>query len=98
MVSKMRRAMVSVERATGWSRQLRLPPLRPIAYVVLKAMVAMLLGALALLACYSFGALTGKARLHQHMPGTRTEAERDPVKARVATDDGVLRTEDPGVL
>jgi ABC-2 type transport system permease protein len=25
--------MVSVERATGWSRQLRLTPLKPVAYV-----------------------------------------------------------------
>jgi ABC-2 type transport system permease protein len=60
-------AMVSVERAMGWSRQLRLTPLRPIAYVALKAMVAMLLGALALLACYGFGALTGKAQMPVHI-------------------------------
>jgi ABC-2 type transport system permease protein len=60
-------AMVSVERAQGWSRQLRLTPLRPIAYVAVKAMVAMLLGALALLACYGFGALTGKAQMPVHI-------------------------------
>jgi len=40
-------AMVSVERAAGWSRQLRLTPLRPAAYVVTKLLTAMILGLLA---------------------------------------------------
>lgn len=37
-------ASVSVERAQGWSRQLRLTPLKPVAYVVVKALVAMIMG------------------------------------------------------
>src|SRR4051812_2688800 len=35
-------AMVSVERAAGWSRQLRLTPLRPLAYVAIKLTLAMI--------------------------------------------------------
>jgi ABC-2 type transport system permease protein len=37
-------AAVSLERAVGWSRQLRLTPLRPVAYVAVKLVVAMTLG------------------------------------------------------
>jgi ABC-2 type transport system permease protein len=37
-------ALVSVERALGWSRQLRLTPLRPPAYIAIKLATAMLLG------------------------------------------------------
>lgn len=37
-------ALVSVERALGWSRQLRLTPLRPAAYVAIKLATAMVLG------------------------------------------------------
>src|SRR5690242_17979513 len=29
-------AMVSIERAAGWSRQLRLTPLKPVAYIAVK--------------------------------------------------------------
>ena len=35
-------AAVSTERASGWSRQLRLTPLKPIAYITAKAIVGML--------------------------------------------------------
>ena len=52
---------VSVERAQGWSRQLRLTPLSPLAYVVTKAITAMTLGALSVAAVYVVGAVTGKA-------------------------------------
>jgi ABC-2 type transport system permease protein len=52
-------AMVSVERALGWSRQLRLTPLRPVAYVVLKVLIAMLLGLVSVAAVLIAGALTG---------------------------------------
>ena len=38
-------AMVSSERSQGWSRQLRLTPLTPTAYIAVKVLVAMLLGA-----------------------------------------------------
>ena len=40
-------AMVSVERAAGWSQQLRLTPLHPVAYVVTKLLTAMALGLVA---------------------------------------------------
>src|SRR5215472_7510275 len=38
-------AMVSIERAQGWSRQLRLTPLSPVAYILIKVMTALVLGA-----------------------------------------------------
>ncbi|MFY2788511.1 ABC transporter permease [Rhodococcus sp. MALMAid1271] len=41
-------AMVSVERAQGWSRQLRLTPLKPVAYIITKVLVAMTMGAAAI--------------------------------------------------
>ena len=37
-------AMVSIERAAGWSRQLRLTPLSAGAYIVVKVLIALLLG------------------------------------------------------
>ena len=37
-------AMVSVERAAGWSRQLRLTPLSPVAYIAVKIVLAMTIG------------------------------------------------------
>lgn len=37
-------ALVSVERSLGWSRQLRLTPLRPAAYIAIKVLTAMVLG------------------------------------------------------
>jgi ABC-2 type transport system permease protein len=37
-------AAVSIERAAGWSRQLRLTPLHPVAYISLKAIAAMASG------------------------------------------------------
>ncbi len=50
-------AMVSIERAQGWSRQLRLTPLRPEAYVAIKIIVAMLLGLTSVMVVYVAGAL-----------------------------------------
>ena len=52
-------AMVSIERAQGWSRQLRLTPLRPAAYVAIKLVVAMLLGLTSVVVVYVFGAIDG---------------------------------------
>ena len=52
-------AMVSIERASGWSRQLRLTPLSPVAYIVIKMLTAMVLGAAAVIAVYVVGLLTG---------------------------------------
>lgn len=48
-------ATVSIERAAGWSRQLRLTPLRPAAYVTVKLVVAMVLAAVSVLATYAAG-------------------------------------------
>ena len=52
-------AMVSVERAQGWSRQLRLTPLRPAAYIAIKIIVAMLLGLTSVAVVYVIGAISG---------------------------------------
>ena len=51
-------AMVSVERAAGWSRQLRLTPLRPAAYVLTKLMVAMALGVVSVAVVFLVGSLS----------------------------------------
>jgi ABC-2 type transport system permease protein len=53
-------AMVSIERAAGWSRQLRLTPLSPVAYIVTKMLTALVLGLGAVLAVYATGLITGK--------------------------------------
>ena len=52
-------AMVSIERAQGWSRQLRLTPLRPAAYIAIKILVAMLLGLTSVAVVYVVGAIDG---------------------------------------
>ena len=58
-------AMVSVERAQGWSRQLRLTPLKPVAYIVIKVLTATLVGLASIAAVYLVGgiaALTCRCR------------------------------------
>jgi len=52
-------AMVAIERAAGWSRQLRLTPLRPGAYITIKVVTAMLLGVAPVALVYVLGALKG---------------------------------------
>ncbi len=52
-------AAVAVERSRGWSRQLRLTPLRPAAYVSMKVLTAMVLGLMAVVAEFAVGAATG---------------------------------------
>lgn len=52
-------AMVSVERALGWSRQLRLTPLQPVAYVAIKLITAMLLGGVSVTVVFVVGAFQG---------------------------------------
>jgi ABC-2 type transport system permease protein len=52
-------ALVSVERALGWSRQLRLTPLRPPAYIAIKVLIAMLLGLVSVGVVYVAGAFDG---------------------------------------
>jgi ABC-2 type transport system permease protein len=56
-------ASVSVERASGWSRQLRLTPLNPLAYILLKVVTAFVLGAVALLATFVVAGVSGKAHM-----------------------------------
>ena len=58
-------ALVSIERAAGWSRQLRLTPLAPVAYIVIKILTALVLGFGSVVAVYIVGNLTGKPS----MPG-----------------------------
>ncbi|HEY2552719.1 MAG TPA: ABC transporter permease [Streptosporangiaceae bacterium] len=58
-------AMVSIERAAGWSRQLRLTPLSPPAYVTIKMLSALVLGLCSVIAVAAVGLITGKAS----MPG-----------------------------
>lgn len=57
-------SMVAMERALGWSRQLRLTPLNPFAYILAKAIVALVAGALSIASVNIVGILTHKA----HMP------------------------------
>ena len=52
-------AAVAVERSLGWSRQLRLTPLRPGAYVAMKVLTAMVLGLIAVCTVFATGALRG---------------------------------------
>lgn len=56
-------AMVSIERAQGWSRQLRLTPLAPVAYIIIKVLTALVLGATSVAAVYIVGAATNKASM-----------------------------------
>ncbi|BAL89348.1 putative ABC transporter permease protein [Actinoplanes missouriensis 431] len=52
-------AMVSIERAAGWSRQLRLTPLKPLAYVAVKLLLAMIIGAVSVAVAFAVGAVGG---------------------------------------
>ena len=52
-------ASVAVERAQGWSRQLRLTPLNPLAYMITKVATAMVLGAISVAIVYAVGAVSG---------------------------------------
>jgi ABC-2 type transport system permease protein len=60
-------AMVATERALGWSRQLRLTPLSPVAYIAVKSMVALALGALSVVAVNIVGVVNGKADMPTHV-------------------------------
>ncbi len=50
---------VAVERATGWSRQLRLTPLNPVAYIAIKVLSSLVLGLIAVLGTFAAGIITG---------------------------------------
>ena len=54
-------AMVAMERALGWSRQLRLTPLHPAVYIVMKAIVALVMGAVAIAVVNVVGDRPGQA-------------------------------------
>ena len=56
-------ASVAVERALGWSRQLRLTPLHPLAYIVTKTLVALVTAACAVTIVNVVGELQGKAQM-----------------------------------
>ena len=60
-------AMVATERALGWSRQLRLTPLSPLAHVATKACVALALGLGSVLAVNAVGIANGKAEMPLHV-------------------------------
>lgn len=52
-------AAVALERSLGWSRQLRLTPLSPVAYIAMKVLVSMVLGALAIASTFIVGSFSG---------------------------------------
>ena len=56
-------AAVSTERASGWSRQLRLTPLKPVCYILAKAVVGLLFAMVAVAGVYVLGPLR-----HAQMP------------------------------
>ncbi len=60
-------SMVAMERSLGWSRQLRLTPLNPIVYILMKALVALVLGGLAIAAVNVVGLLQGRAEMPTHV-------------------------------
>ena len=51
---------VALERSLGWSRQLRMPPLDPVAYIAMKARLALVLGAFAVAVVNLVGLLQGQ--------------------------------------
>ena len=52
-------AQVSVERSQGWTRQLRLTPLRPVGYVLIKVASALVLGIVPVFMVLATGAVLG---------------------------------------
>jgi len=56
-------AMVSIERASGWSRQLRVTPLPAAAYIVITMLTSLVLAAGAVFAVYLVGAVTNKVSM-----------------------------------
>lgn len=54
---------IAVERQTGWNRQLRLTPLTPLAYLLGKGAVAMLIAAPGILIVYAAGGIVSHVHL-----------------------------------
>lgn len=51
---------VALERSLGWSRQLRLTPLHPAAYILMRALLALVLGGVAIAVVNLVGVVQGK--------------------------------------
>lgn len=56
-------SMVAMERAQGWSRQLRLTPLNPAAYILVKSLVALLMGGFVIALVNVIAASQGRAQM-----------------------------------
>ena len=60
-------AMVAMERSMGWSRQLRLTPLQPAVYIAIKALLALVLGGVAITVVNLAGIVQGKPAMPVHV-------------------------------
>lgn len=60
-------AMVSIERTLGWSRQLRVTPASPTAYIAIKMLTSLTLAAGAVGAVYLIGAATKQASMPTYL-------------------------------
>jgi len=60
-------AMVATERALGWSRQLRLTPLNPAVYIAMKALIALVLGAVAISVVNVVGVFQGRSEMPTYL-------------------------------
>ena len=58
---------VALERSVGWSRQLRITPLVPVVYILVKALVAVVMGALAICVVMLVGKVEGNAEMPLHV-------------------------------
>ncbi|MHB1929908.1 MAG: ABC transporter permease [Acidimicrobiales bacterium] len=56
-------ASVSLERAAGWTRTLRVTPLSSVAYIGIKMLTSLVLGAASVAVVYVVGALSGEPRM-----------------------------------
>ncbi|HEY3603311.1 MAG TPA: ABC transporter permease [Sporichthyaceae bacterium] len=56
-------AMVSIERAAGWSRQLRITPLVPAAYIAVKMVTSLVLGGASVAVVYVTGVIAKKPNM-----------------------------------
>lgn len=64
MIAASTGASVALERAQGWSRQLRLTPLSAPAYVLTKSLCALTMGLVSIIVVNAIGLIQG----HAHMP------------------------------
>lgn len=60
-------AMVAIERALGWSRQLRLTPLNPVVYISMKGLVALVMGGLAVVVVNVISLIQGRPQMPTHI-------------------------------